>query len=244
MDHQSLSNVLGILRLIKAGNSHESTLELLQKWTGKRSNEALILKSASFVMEQIDNATVVINESNLVVEAKEGVLQTLQALKTTFSLSGIHSSPTQYLGSVSGAISNFVILLSASKIETDIKVPDEAVALAEEVEALITQFDDEDIDPVVRSIARRHLGALSTLLRHLPIFGLEAAMATYFEMIIRLRRAQTDTTQKSQKKMTALFQRMEEWKGRFETIDKIWNMGARWLGKAEETISPFLTYLP
>lgn len=242
MDHQSLTNVLGILRVVKA-NPNKVGADVIRVWVGLGEKESAILKVASFIIEQVQTAQTVINNSHLNPEAKEGVLDTLGKMAAAFSLKGLASHTAATIGNVPGAISNFAILLSAMGIEMEPSVPDEATELAKEVETLMAQFDDGDLDPIVREMAKRHLATLATLLRHIPIFGLEAAMTTYFEMIMRLRRADANTSDKSQEKMTPLFQHLENWWGRLQALDKIWNVGARWVGHADKAMH-LLNYSP
>ena len=80
MDDQSLKNVLGVLRLLKAGQLGHSTLSQLQNWVGGTGSEVQILKVASYVIEQASLAKTVIVNSQLSVEAKDGVVGTIDGV--------------------------------------------------------------------------------------------------------------------------------------------------------------------
>jgi len=141
-------------------------------------------------------------------------------------------------------IANFAILLEAAGVRSNHAVPVEALNLAKDVEELTAAFDDAALDPVVRDIAKRHLTVLATLLRHMPIFGMEAALATYFELVVRLRRASTNTSEESQKAAKPLMERLQNLREAFEAVDKVWNIGVRWIGAAKGVGGLLLTYIP
>jgi hypothetical protein len=245
MDHQSLSNVLGMLRKLKDEPNNITGIQLIQKWTGVAStNPAAVLTVAVNFVEQIREATIVIENSSLSEEAKAGVRVALKGLENAFALTGLQSHTKGHIPHIEVLIGNFAILLDASGIDSKQPIPQEAVDLANEVDALSGEFDDESLDPVLRDIAKRHLATLSTLLRHVPIFGLEAALATYFELVIRLRRAGTNTSEESQKAAKPLFEKLESLKEKFETIDKIWNIGVKWIGAGKGVGALLLTFIP
>lgn len=233
MDTQSLANVLEMLRRLKEEAPSVTVLTVLTKWTQPtQSDPGSVLRMAYHVQEQLRAAHAVISNIQLPDEAKAGVRHTLDTLSSSFSLKELNSPAKQGLSNIEGPISNFVMHLSMAGVSERHKVPPEAVEFAKEVEAMMAQFDDAALDPVIRDIAKRHLATLATLLRNIPIFGVEAAMAAYFEMIILLRRASVNTSKESKSKTTALFETLETWRDRFETIDKLWNIGVRWVGGA------------
>ena len=96
---------------------------------------------------------------------------------------------------------------------------------------------------MVRDVAKRHLVILSTLLRHVPVFGLEGALATYFELVLKIRRTDAHTTPTAQAKLDPLFNKVKTWGERLGVLDKAWNSGSRLLehaGKAQD----LLQYIP
>ena len=246
MDSQSLANVLEILRRLKEEKSSVTTLQIIIKWSKSpgQIDPGTVLRMAAHIQEQVRAAQTVIGTSSLPEEAKAGVRLTLNALASSFSLSGLNNPVKTGLANLEGPISNFVLLLGMAGVNDRNEVPPEAEELAKEVEEMIKQFDDEAIDPVIRDIAKRHLATLSTLLRNIPIFGLEAALATYFEMIILLRRAATNTSKESKAATKPLMERIEGWRKSLEAIDEVWNIGARWIGAAKGVGALLLSYIP
>jgi len=243
MDSQSLTNVLAILRLLGAGNNNISTADMVRQWAGNDPSEEAVLKVASYVLEQVEMARSVIEASGLVAEAKTGVMETLNQLRGAFSIVGIHTAFGSFMKNIPSSISNLVILLSAAGLPASISVPEEASSLIAEIADVMALFDDPAIDPPVRDVAKRHLQILSTLLQHIPIFGLEPALTTYFELMMKVRRADTGSSDDAHKQTAGLWDRMKEWGGRIDTIDKIVNSGARLLSHGDK-ITGLLKYLP
>jgi hypothetical protein len=196
-------------------------------------SQAAVARVASYLIEQVDEAKLVIANSQLADEAKHGVQDSLFKVATAFSLAGINGAPKQYVPDVAGAISNLVILLSASGIETQARTPKEAEDLAKEVEGLIQAFDDPGLDPVVRDLGKQHLQILATMLRHVSIFGVEAAMATYFELVIKVRRADANTTPEQKAATSPLMDKINGWGKALTALDKAYNQGARWFARGK-----------
>jgi hypothetical protein len=232
---------LGILRLLKAGQDGVSALTAVRAWAGVSDNAA-IMKVAAYVIEQADLARTVIANSALAEEAKVGVLTTIDGVSNAFSLGEVNTSWKNHIRDVSAAIANLVILLSALGINTNPETPAEAIDLIKEIETMMASFDDTTLDPAVRDIGKRHMAVLATLLRHIPIFGLEAALTTYFELVMKLRRADIGTTEASHTKLQSLFAGMKNWGDRLGSLDRLWNSGAKLIEHAES--SGLLTYLP
>jgi len=240
LDDQSLKNVLGILRLLKLGNPGDSAVAEIRKWAGDDASEIKILKIASYILEQASLARAVIAHSQLAEEAKRGVLTTIDSVINAFAITGMQSRWDSHVRDVAAAISNIVILLSAMGIKTDNEAPQEAIDLVAEIEAMIVQFDDPELDPAVRDVAKRHLSILATLLRHIPIFGLEPALVTYFELMMKMRRTDSGSAPSAQSKLVPLFEGIKSWGERLTALDKLWNAGAKLLahaGKAQDLLA-------
>ncbi len=243
MDAQSLTNVLGILRLMKLRKNNTSTLDAIREWSGPTATEEVALRVASYALEQIRIAQGVINSSQLTDEAKAGVNGTLMGMANAFSLGNLGTPFSSHINNIAASISNFVILLSASGIAEASNLPDEVPDLISDIAETMQLFDDECIDPAVREVAKRHLQILSTLLQHIPIFGLEAALTSYFEMMMKIRRADSGSNAASHAKTETLWSRMTTWGSRLESVDKIINSAVKLGDKAEKAIG-LLDYIP
>lgn len=210
---------------------------------GKPVDDVALLKSAAYICEQCALASVVIDNSQLSKEAKSGITVNINGLARAFSLAHINSATSASVKDVNGAITNLVILLSALGLEADRPNPPEANDLVADIADMMAAFENFEIDPAVRDVAKRHLQTLSTLLQNVPIFGLEAALSAYFEMVTRLRRADIDTSEKSHAKVVDLFDKIKSWGDKLSTLDKTWNAGAKLLGHADKA-QGLLEYLP
>lgn len=241
MDSQSLKNVLGILRLIHSGPD-QTAIDFIERLAGKKLSGAQTLRVAATLVDQFSAATLVIQNSRLSAEGKAGVLASLSSLSAAFSVKKLAGNIGAVKASAPAAISNFVILLDASGSEAPPPPPD-AANLAEEVDRLVDEFDDPEIDPVVRDVAKKHLAVLATLLRHIPIFGAEAALVSYFELLMKLRRADVDTSPEAKKKAKPLWEKIEKWSTRISAIDKAVNSGASLANNANKATA-LLDYIP
>lgn len=242
MDSQSLANVLSLLRLIKADQSGRNAIDLINSWAGMPIPESTVLKIASYLSEQIESAQIVIRNSQLSEEAKEGLLATLERMRAAYSISGMQSPPRNHISDVASAVSNFAILLSAINVSSGPETPQEAKDIIKDINELMGAFEDEAIDPILRDVAKKHLATLSTLLQHVPIFGIEAALTAYFDMVMKLRRAETKAGPATKGKMDKLWGELKKMSDRLGVLDKLFNQGARALEKANE--SGLLEYLP
>lgn len=246
MDDQSLRNILFLYRHLRNGPQHqqqETAVAAIGRLVGDKVAGSSILKVAAYLVEQTSLAKIVIDKSRLSPEAKQGILANISGLSRAFSLENINKPWRQSTEDIGGAITNLVILLSSIGVDADITNPDDANALAADVRSMMTKFEDGDIDPDVRDVAARHLQILVVLLENLPIFGIEAAMSIYFEMVVRLRRADIGASEASHSKTSSMFDKIKTWGERLNSIDGVWNAGARLLGHADKA-QGLLHYIP
>lgn len=256
MDDKSLKNVLGILRVVNAASDQITAMQFIQALiTGQtpRPNivgsqkpavdPAVVARVCAYILDQLAQARTVIDNSQLVEEAKSGVRAAVTALESTFSISALNGSISSLKVGTPGYISNFVILLSATGVATNQENPKDASDLATEIDEMIESFSDIALDPVVRDVGRKHLAALATLLRHVSIFGVEAAMSAYFDLVMRLRRVDIKTTPESKNALDKVFSKIKSWGERLGQIDKVVNDGARLLEHVEHARG-ILEYIP
>ncbi|PTQ63726.1 hypothetical protein C8J45_105303 [Sphingomonas sp. PP-CE-3G-477] len=258
MDDQSLRNILAILRKVQelSASQNVTAMQFINYLaTGNRPgasanmggarglNQSTAARISAYLIEQCNMARIVIDHSQLVDEAKAGVRSAIDAVSAAFAIGALGGPLNSLNSSAPGFISNLVILLSAAGVPFDQNTPLEAVDLAKEVDDLIAQFDNKEIDPVVRDVARKHLAALSTMLRHIPIFGLEAALQAYFELSMKLRRADIQTTPESKAGLDTIMDKVKSWGDKLQTLDGVMNTGANLFDRASRA-APLLQYLP
>lgn len=243
MDDQSIRNTLAILRLIKGSKSSTTAYAFLQNLAGGEKDHRTLLRVAAYLQDQFSQATTVIQNSNLVDEAKVGVLQATTDLRNAFQLAGLHSGFGNLVNQVPTYISSIVILLSAAGIAVHSDDPKEAQDLAAEIDKFQNAFNDSALDPVVRDVAKKHMAALATLLRHVPIFGLEAALSSYFELVMRLRRVDAHSTPEAKEALEPLMGQVKTWGERLGAIDEAINKGANLLDRVKGA-GHLLQYVP
>lgn len=235
MDHRSLANILAILRWVK---QHEAMtgadiLRSLATEMGMVLNESAVARLASQVIELAADAELVISNSQLDPEAKHGVQVTLGKVSKAFSLPQINAQCSAVVGDVPAAISNLVILLSASGVKTTPDAPQEAIDLAKEIEEFMSAFEDGALDPLVRETAKQHLQILATMLRHLTVFGIEAAMATYFELLLKMKAADASTTKDQKAAAKPIMERIGGFMEGLKKADEASKAGIGLIGHAK-----------
>lgn len=244
MSDNFISNVLNILRLIKNTNlSGHAPSEYIKAWSGLTPDDAGTLRVCAYIVDQCDGALSLINQSQLAEEAKAGLVQTVQAVKSGFSISNLNQSLHNHFPQLDASISSFAILESVSNLSGPSPDVPELADLISDVEAMIALFDDAEIDPIVRSTARRHLHVLLTLLKNVQALGIDAAMAAYAELVVRLRRVDATASETARAKTAKAWPAIEKWAGRLAIIDKAYNSGHGLLTKAEDLGRLLLGYL-
>lgn len=233
MSDNFISNVLNILRLAKdpelQGNQ---TINYINKWAGGELPEAAALRVCAYVQDQCDGALSLINQSRLPDEAKAGLNQTVQALKNAFSLGQLQTQLVSHLPQLDASISSFAILEGVSNLAGSTPDVPELAELILEIEQIVALFDDAEIDPVVRATAKKHLSLLLALLKNVEAFGVDAAMAAYAELLIRLRRVDATASETARSKTAKAWPTIEKWLGRLAIIEKAYNSGQGLLEQA------------
>lgn len=245
MDTQSLTNVLAIMREMTNGQAGLDTgRNVINRLGGAQAlSENLVLRIADHILEQLILARQVVSNSSMRPEAKVGVQQIISGLESAFSITYLQSSWHQHIMNLPGAISSFVILLDAAGIPEPSGVPEEASELILDINKILSAINDPELDPVVRSVAEKHLLILATFLKHIPVFGLEGAMTSYFELMTRIRRAEVGSSPEAKAKFEPVWKAMTRWSERLGSIDKVWNAGARVIQHADKATG-LLDYIP
>lgn len=241
-----IGNVLGILRLLKntegLGSSHAG-ISYIYQWAGDAGDNAT-LRVAAYVLDQASGAESLIQNSSLSDEAKQGLLQTTQALRGAFSLGGIGQAINAHLPALESSLSSFAILASATGVGKSAQKPKELDEILSDIDELKNSFDTIELDPLVKDVALKHLAVLKTLLSNIEAFGTDAAIAAYYELVIRLRRAEKSASSDTKTKLKTVWPKIEQWAGRLTIIEQAMNSGASILSDFSETAQNLLQYFP
>lgn len=236
MSDNYIGNMLGLLRLIKkthAPGEGQAALTYLQTWADAVVTAQQSLRIAAYILDQASGAESLIIGSSLDDEAKAGLIQTTTAIKSAFSLLGLQQAVNAHLPALDAAISNFAILSSATGASAKIKNTTELDSLLVDVDVMIQSVKSSAMDPIVRDTAIRHLVILRTLLGSVDALGIDSAMAAYFELVIRLRRAEGAASATTKTEVKGIWASIEKWAGRLNLIDKAINDGSGFLSHFE-----------
>lgn len=241
-----VGNVLAILRLLK--NTPQCTaghapISFIHQWSGNPTDQAT-LRISAYILDQILGAEILIQNSKLADEAKQGLLQTTGSLKVAFSLNGLTTAIQNHLPALDAALSSFAILASATGVGDPLPRVAELSDILTDIEQLNELFNDPEIDPLVRETALKHLAVLAALLNNVEAFGVDSAIAAYWEMVIRLKRAEKNATEDTKEKLKKVWPKIEQWAGRLTIIEQAMNAGTSILSDfsaAAQTLLPHLT---
>lgn len=224
-----ISNVLNILRLLKNSDLQgASPIIYIENWAGAGMTEmgqAASLRVCAYVQDQCDGAATLLSQSGLAEEARAGLHQTVNSLKTAFSVQNLHTAVASHLPQLDTSISSFAMLEGARNLGGKRADEPELGKLISEIMQMISLFGVSEIDLIVRQTAHKHLHVLLALLNNLEAFGVDAAMAAYAELVIRLRRVDSTASQPTKEKTSKAWPIIEKWLGRLATIDKAYNNG-------------------
>jgi hypothetical protein len=237
---------LGLLRLVreeKDNLSNFGALRLIQKWCAPASEEALWLRMGVYIQEECDAAIAFVNgTSTLTDEQKVGVVETIGKVRSAFGLNGFQTAVSSYIPQIDASISQLSFLVGNYGL-SDNRRPPEADALVESIEQIIGAIDEAGVEPRVAEVARKHLHVLATLLRNVEVLGVDAAMAAYLELIIRLKRELDTAPAETRKTFAKLWPEIERWAGRIAIIEKAIENGGVLLHKAEGVVQLLLKSL-
>lgn len=247
MSDNQLSSILGLLRLLKNTPSAApdgAAFTYLSQWAQPSPDDETLLRLMVYVQAQVAAAEIVITAGDFVEEGKAGLLETLGGLRQAFSLQGFQNQVRSYLPALDSAISQFAILVSISGPYPDLSKSDDVKSLIEEVQAVFVSIDGSRLDPLVQQTARRHLHVLLTLLQNLNVMGVEAAMAAYAELVIRLRSVSTTASTETKAEVNALWPTFEKWGKRLSSIQEAFLAGSTLIGYGKPALALIKGVLP
>lgn len=241
-----IGNVLGILRLLKNTeglSADHPPITFIHQWAGDAGDNAT-LRVAAYVLDQAFGAESLVQNSSLNDEAKQGLLQTTQALRAAFSIAGMSQAIRAHLPALESSLSSFAILASATGVGKSPPRVKEVDEILGEIDQLNETLGTTDVDPLVKDIALKHLTVLKALLSNIEAFGTDSAIAAYYELVIRLRRAEKGASDETKTTLKKVWPKIEQWAGRLTIIEQAMNSGASILSDFSETAQNLLQYIP
>lgn len=158
-------------------------------------------------------------------------------------LGGFTAPIAHHIPQFDSAISSFAILASVYQTDKKTSENSDLKALIDEIDFVITLFDDPEIDDLVKDVAIRHLHVLKALLNNVDAFGIDAAMAAYAELVVRLRREDQSSKSTSQKKISGIWSSINKFIERLTSIDKAVNTGENLLTHGHQAAQHVLGFL-
>jgi len=234
MSINPISQVLALLRLMKAGGLKKRPSDLLALWADQKNlTPSSMAKVSAYLCDNLEVARYFISQSNLDSEQKAGPLNTINLLSNTFAYSALHSAHSPWQARIDSDISQFSVLSMMLGLPKEAQSPPELADLIADVENIRQQFSDADIDPLVRDTAQKHIDILLCLLKNAQTFGIDAAKAAYAELVVRLLGAVRSSKSGPTPKVMTIWAEIERWSGRLAIIDQAWTHGANLLSKFE-----------
>lgn len=228
-----LTNVLNILRLLAKTQPQNTTAVVgyLMAWAEcNDDNSSQILKMIAYIQEQCEGALALMNRLEIPDEDKAGPVQTVTHLRAAFNLNMISSDIKQSLPHLAVSLSGFRMFVLA--FDSDVLISDhpEIQSIIAEIAELRQKLGKVDVDPFVRDTAQRHLHILHSLLVNVDALGVDSAMAAYFEMVIRIQKAEKLAGETSQEAMSGFWPFMKKWGERLKSVDDATSVGVKLVG--------------
>jgi hypothetical protein len=233
MSSNSITSVLGLLRLIKAHHS-ESIEALLRGRFSVGPEKSSYYKVVSYLLEQIEIA-----ESEIAAievfddEVKNGLLQATSVMKVVLQPSQLNSSLSQRFPTIDATVSQFAMLANVVSGMPPLPPPDEVDELVRDLDAFIERVTKSDLPLEVQSLVIKHVGVLQILLRTVQIVGIDSAYAAYAELVVRLRREEGRRPPEVAKSLGGFWSEVEKWFGRLASIDKAMSAGENMIGHVQ-----------
>lgn len=244
MSDQPVSNFLNLLRLLKRTGHMEHALHVnIARWTGQERQSA-VLRIAAYMSDLCDDTLVQLRGSQITDEAKAGLLQTVESVKNMASVPNLASAPIQFLPQIDGSIAQFAILVSMAGLDEPNPASSEIGELMTEIDAIEETISQSGFDPAVSEVAKRHLHVLKTLLQNVDALGIDAALAAYDELVIRLRRAEAKADPDTREKMKKVWPTIEKWSGRLAVIHAALSHGSGLISGAFTAAKNLLGWTP
>lgn len=220
-------------------------LEAITKWTGvQKPPTSMVVKLAAYVIEQVEATEAYVKATQLSDEAKQGLLQTTEAIRRAFELQhlGTHGL-NSFLPALDAAVSQYAILISAAGLDRTPTPTAEVSELVADLDRFTTSLAQAELDPLVRETAEKHVAVLKALLQNVGAVGIEAALAAYSELVFRLRSADLSASEKSKQSMAKIWPEIERWAGRLAIIDHAYTQGGHLLEHLGGAAKLLLTHL-
>lgn len=243
MSDNPITNVLNLLRLLKANRMPDhSMIENVKTWCGGQAQESTMLRFFSYGQDQCEMAIDALAISNLTEEAKLGLLQTAQSLRALFQMDGIHQPVRNQLPQIESAVSSFAILASVYQDTVSPSELDEFNQLISEIESVIALLDRLNQPSTVISLAKKHLHVLVTTLRNVDALGLDAALAAYAELIVRLRTADKTASPEDKQETARIWPKITGWIDKLNKISEASGNGKALLENANHAYQAMIGF--
>ncbi len=244
MSDNYITNVLNILRLMKHTGRYDgnTTLSSLIKWCPQGPDDTTMLRIAAYVQDQCNGALDVIDASNLSDEAKAGLTQIAKGLKTAFQIPHINNHFNSYIPQLDSALSSFAILASVYAAGDPPSQNKELQELIRDVEGMLAAFENAEVGGVVSSVAKRHLHVLLTLLNNVDALGIDAALAAYAELVVRLRTADANAPPEVREQTAGFWDAISGWGKRLSEISDAVGSGTKLLENGKRLAQGLIGY--
>ena len=243
---EALGAVLELLRKIKntpnLAWNQQAGLTYLQHWSldSQQSSEhqhSACLRMSLGIVEQAQDARVVIANTNLSDEAKTGIFATLDGVIQAFSIPGLQNAVSAYIPLLDPAITILSVVASAASCEIPQDVIQTTNELIKEIEELQKLANVSDLGDELRSTIDRHLSVLSILLKSAQAVGYEAALSAYVELMVALARGKVRGSDQDKEKAAGFWEKARTWGDRFQTLTTWLENGTKLVGQVKSGIA-------
>lgn len=196
-----------------------------------RSGSAF-LRALAVLVEATEEAELELeNEPRLDAEDKvallDGIKRTRNALLPQSMNTQVEALFQNALSATASQFSLVASLIGDASVETASSVP-ELHDILNEILSVREAIKESELDSRTKRIVGDNVAAFEMFLRHIDLFGFDAAYAAYMDMFTRLRREHAKGAA-SAKVIAGFWPQIRNWSSKLKDIDELINAGRRLL---------------
>lgn len=231
MNDGSLENILSLLRRLKStenlspGNTISQYLDV---WchTGQAVDDVMKFRTAMAIQQQLAQGENYVLLQELPPEAQEGILLTIRSLRNAFSINSMNNTLQSALPSVDTSLSTFAILVGVYRQGKSFRVvPSDTEEIISEIEQFRELIKNTNIDKQIVDVVIKHLALLAGMLRNIEIVGADAALSSYFDLMVKVSKSKVQAELKSSVEVSK-WEVVKTWGKRIGAIGSVIDGGA------------------
>jgi hypothetical protein len=227
MSEGSLFHVLQFVRSIGAlfksgvvgqGNAMRDVFRELWKTQDDTSE---FLRTMAAMQDHVERAIIVVSSDDRIDgEGRDGIVKTLEQVQASLSPYNLQNAANNFFSNIAITLSQLSLISGMYGLRQSpyLNSKNEIDDLIKDLSDELNRLDGEEFSEI-RDYARKQIAALILLLRSADTFGIEAAFAAYFQLLLNVKRAKAASSKPTKDVANRLWPAVERWAGRLAIIE-------------------------